>query len=48
MTKDDAVNQIIYATKIAKGGETFVLKMPLIRLEDLFDSMKQVLAPKYG
>ena len=48
MTKDDAVNLIIYATKIAKGGETFVLKMPLIRLEDLFDSMKQVLAPKYG
>ena len=48
MTKDDAVNLIIYATKIAKGGETFVLKMPLIRLEDLFDSMKQVLAPIYG
>jgi len=48
MTKDAAVNLIISATMIAKGGETFVLKMPLIRLEDLFDSMKQVLASKYG
>ncbi len=48
MTKDDAVNLIISAATIAKGGETFVLKMPLIRLEDLFDSMKDVLASKYG
>ena len=48
MTKDDAVNLIIYATKIAKGGETFVLKMPLIRLEDLFDAMKDILSSKYG
>jgi len=48
MTKDDAVNLILSATKIAKGGEIFVLKMPLIRLEDLFDCMKEVLAPKYG
>jgi UDP-N-acetylglucosamine 4,6-dehydratase len=48
MTKDDAINLIISAATIAKGGETFVLKMPLIRLEDLFDSMKDVLASKYG
>ena len=48
MTKDDAINLIISATMIAKGGETFVLKMPLIRLEDLFDSMKQMFASKYG
>mgnify|MGYP003979685963 FL=1 len=40
MTKDDAINLIISAATLAKGGETFVLKMPLIRLEDLFDSMK--------
>ncbi|MGY5142908.1 MAG: polysaccharide biosynthesis protein [Candidatus Nitrosopumilus sp. bin_32a] len=48
MTKDDAVNLIISATQIAKGGETFVLKMPLVRLEDLFESMKELLSPKYG
>jgi FlaA1/EpsC-like NDP-sugar epimerase len=48
MTKDDAVNLIISATKLAKGGETFVLKMPLVRLEDLFESMKEILSLKYG
>jgi len=48
MTKDDAVNLIISATEFAKGGETFVLKMPLVRLEDLFEAMKETLAPKYG
>jgi UDP-N-acetylglucosamine 4,6-dehydratase/5-epimerase len=48
MTKDDAVNLIISATQIAKGGETFVLKMPLVRLEDLFESMKEILSSKYG
>jgi len=48
MTKDDAVNLIISATELAKGGETFVLKMPLVQLEDLFEAMKEILAPKYG
>ena len=48
MTKDDAINLIISAATIAKGGETFVLKMPLIRLKDLFDSMNEILASKYG
>jgi len=48
MTKEDAVNLIVSAAQIAKGGETFVLKMPVIRLIDLFEMMKQVLGPKYG
>lgn len=48
MTKKDAVNLILSATKLAKGGETFVLKMSLIRLEDLFEAMKEILSPKYG
>lgn len=48
MTKDEAVNLIITATQLAKGGEVFVLKMPIIRLVDLFDVMKDILAPKYG
>jgi FlaA1/EpsC-like NDP-sugar epimerase len=48
MTKNDAVNLILKATELAIGGETFVLKMPLLRLDDLFESMKILLAPKYG
>lgn len=48
MTQDDAVNLILSAAEIAKGGEVFILKMPLIRLKDLFDEMKHLLAPKYG
>jgi FlaA1/EpsC-like NDP-sugar epimerase len=48
MTKDDAINLIISATILAKGGETFVLKMPLIRLDDLFEAMKETLSSKYG
>jgi UDP-N-acetylglucosamine 4,6-dehydratase/5-epimerase len=48
MTKDDAINLIISATTVAKGGETFVLKMPLIKLDELFDAMKDILSSKYG
>ena len=48
MTKSDAVNLIITATELAKGGETFVLKMPLVRLDDLFNVMKDILSSKYG
>ena len=48
MTKEDAVNLLVDALKIAKGGETFVLKMPLLNLKDLFDVVKEIHAPKYG
>jgi len=48
MTKNQAVKLIINATTLAKGGETFILKMPLLRLADLFEVMKETLAPKYG
>ena len=48
MTMDDAVNLIISTAKLARGGETFVFKMPIIRLKDLFEVMKEYLAPKYG
>ena len=48
MTKDDAIKLIVNAASLAKGGEIFILKMPLLYLSDLFDVMKQILAPKYG
>lgn len=48
MTKEDAVKLIINATKMARGGETFILKMPLLKLNDLFNVMKEIVGPKYG
>lgn len=48
MTKNDAVKLIVNATNIATGGEIFILKMPLLLLNDLFEVMKEILAPKYG
>ncbi|MHA7733107.1 SDR family NAD(P)-dependent oxidoreductase [Nitrosopumilus sp. S6] len=48
MTKMEAVDLIVNATNLAKGGEIFILKMPLLYLNDLFEVMKKILAPKYG
>ena len=48
MTKNQSVDLILKATEYAKGGETFVLKMPLILLNDLFDVMKETIAPNYN
>lgn len=48
MTKNDAVELIVNATSLATGGEIFILKMPLLYLKDLFEVMKEILAPKYG
>jgi len=48
MTKTESVNLILKAAEYAKGGETFILKMPILLLKDLFDVMKDTIAPKYG
>ena len=48
MTKNDAVKLIVNAASLAKGGEIFILKMPLLYLDELFEVMKEILAPKYG
>ena len=48
MTKNQSVDLILQATEYAQGGETFVLKMPLILLNDLFDVMKETIAPNYN
>lgn len=48
MTKSQAVDLIFEATEFAKGGETFILKMPMILLDDLFETMKDILSKKYN
>jgi len=48
MTKNEAVKLIVNATNLATGGEIFILKMPFLYLNDLFEVMKEILAPKHG
>jgi FlaA1/EpsC-like NDP-sugar epimerase len=48
MSVEEAVQLVLNSAKHAKGGEVFVTKMPVIRIEDLATAMIQMLAPKYG
>lgn len=48
MSIQDATRLVIDSSLIAKGGEVFVTKMPVIRIKDLAECMIEVLAPKYG
>ncbi len=44
----DAVKLVIKATKYAKGGEIFILKMKAFKLGDLLDVIIERIAPKLG
>ena len=48
MTIPQAVDLVFKATKIARGGEIFIFKMPVVKLGDLAQVMIEHLAPKYG
>jgi len=48
MSIKEATSLVIESCKIAKGGEIFVTKMPVIRIEDLAQVMINQLAPMYG
>ncbi|MFZ5564706.1 MAG: polysaccharide biosynthesis protein [Thermodesulfobacteriota bacterium] len=48
MSIRQAVQLVIDSADIARGGEVFVTKMPVIRIEDLARVMIAELAPKYG
>ena len=48
MKMSQAVELILKATKMAKGGEIFILKMPAVKIKDLAEVMIKELAPKYG
>lgn len=48
MSIKEATNLVIDSSMLAKGGEIFVTKMPVIRIEDLAEVMISQLAPYYG
>jgi len=48
MSVEHAVDLMLTAVQIAHGGEVFVLKMPALRIEELAESMRDLLAPVHG
>lgn len=48
MTLQEACRLVLQASEIARGGEVFVTKMPIMRIEDLAKVMINRLAPEYG
>jgi len=48
MTVQEAAKLVIKGAAIACGGEVFVTKMPVIRINDLAKVMIEILAPVYG
>jgi FlaA1/EpsC-like NDP-sugar epimerase len=48
MTLSEAVALVMEVVSLAKGGEVFVNKMPVCRIEDLAITMVEELAPHYG
>ncbi len=48
MSIEEAVRLVIDSVDLARGGEVFITKMPVIRIKDLAEVMVQELAPLYG
>ena len=48
MSIEDSVKLVIDSAQLANGGEVFITKMPIIRIEDLAGAMIKELAPRYG
>jgi FlaA1/EpsC-like NDP-sugar epimerase len=48
MSIQEAVRLVIDSANQARGGEVFVTKMPVVRIEDLARAMIEELAPRYG
>lgn len=48
MSIKGAIRLIIESACLGKGGEVFITKMPVIRIQDLAEVMIQELAPVYG
>jgi FlaA1/EpsC-like NDP-sugar epimerase len=47
MSIDNTIELVFKATLIAKGGEIFILKMPVVKLDDLADVVIKKYAKKY-
>lgn len=48
MSIRESVKLVVESVMQAKGGEVFVTKMPVVRIEDLAKAMIEELAPRYG
>ena len=48
MSIEESVKLVIDSAMLAKGGEVFITKMPVLRIEDLARAMIEELAPRYG
>jgi UDP-N-acetylglucosamine 4,6-dehydratase/5-epimerase len=48
MSIENTVDLVFKATLMAKGGEIFILKMPVVKLGDLTEAIVQKYAEKYG
>ncbi|MFC5469710.1 SDR family NAD(P)-dependent oxidoreductase [Cohnella suwonensis] len=48
MTPSQAISLMLKANELAKGGEVFVLKMPVVQLSDLADVMIEEIANRYN
>lgn len=48
MSIEEAVRLVIESAILMRGGEVFITKMPVIRIQDLAEVMIDELSPKYG
>lgn len=48
MSIEESVRLVIDSAMLAKGGEVFITKMPVVRIEDMAKAMIEELAPRYG
>lgn len=48
MTLEESARLVMESVFLARGGEIFVTKMPVVRIEDLASLMIEILAPEYG
>lgn len=48
MSIEQSVRLVLDTALICKGGEVFITKMPVVRIEDLAKAMIAELAPRYG